>query len=237
MAGGGWIATHADVTERISREESLRLLFEGSPVPMWVSDRETLRFMAVNDAALACYGYSRDQFMSMTVPDLRPQEDRERFAEFLRSLQPVQFSENVGQHTTSDGRIIDVSVHSRALTYAGRNARLTVIYDISKSKRAENELRRTQKFLDAIVEHAPAPILVKEVTGAHKDVAQYRYTLINRAFEDLFGVSRTEIVGKTVAELYPKERAEFIIAENADALRWKIRSPCSIMRCTQPKMA
>ena len=219
MAGGGWIATHADVTEQISREELLRLLFEGSPVPMWVSDRETLHFLAVNDAALACYGYSRDQFMSMTVPDLRPQEDRDRFAEFLRSLHPVQFSENVGQHTTSDGRIIDVSVYSRALTYAGRNARLTVIYDISKSKRVENELRRTQKFLDAIVEHAPAPILVKEVTGAHKDVAQFRYTLINRAFEDLFGVSREGIVGKTVSELYPKERADFIIAENANALR------------------
>ena len=225
MAGGGWVATHLDVTEQINREESFRLLFEGSPVPMWVSDRESLRFMAVNDAAIACYGYSHDQFMSMTVPDLRPQEDRERFAEFLRSLRLDQFSENVGRHTTADGRTIDVSVYSRALTYADRNARLTAVHDISKSKCVENELRRTQKFLDAIIEHVPAPILVKDVTGTHRDVAQCRYTLVNRAFEELFGVSRTEIVGKTVSELYPKERADFIIAENKDAMR----SQCPIV--------
>ena len=219
MGGGGWVSTHTDVTDQVSREESFRLLFESSPVPMWVSDRESLRFMAVNDAAIARYGYSREQFMLMSVPDLRPEEDRQRFGEFLRSLEPNQFSENVGQHITSDGRIIDVSVFSRALTYTGRNARLTAIHDISKSKLAENELRRTKMFLDAIIEYVPAPILVKDVGSANGDVAQCRYTLINRAFEELFGVSRTEIVGKTVAELYPKERADFIIAENDCALR------------------
>lgn len=219
MDDGGWVATHKDVTDQVSREESIRLLFEGSPVPMWVSDRESLRFLAVNDAAVARYGYSREQFMSMTVPELRPEADRERFGNFLRSLELSQFTENIGQHVTRDGTSIDVSVSSRALTYAGRNARLTVIHDISKSKQAERELRHTQKFLDAIIEHVPAPILVKEVACANADVAQCRYTLVNRSFEELFGVSREEIVGKTVTDLYPKERADFIIAENNEALR------------------
>ena len=86
MDGGGWVATHKDVTEQVSREELFRLLFEGSPVPMWVSDRHSLRFLAVNDAAVARYGYSREQFMAMTVPELRPQADQERFGTFLRSL-------------------------------------------------------------------------------------------------------------------------------------------------------
>lgn len=219
MDDGGWVATHKDVTEQVSREESIRLLFEGSPVPMWVCDRDSLRFLAVNDAAVARYGYSREQFMSMTVPELRPEADRERFGNFLRSLELSQFTENIGQHITSDGAKIDVSVASRALTYAGRNARLTVIHDISKSKQAERELRRTQKFLDAIIEHVPAPILVKDVANANGDVAECRYTLVNRSFEELFGVSRAKIIGKTVAELYPKERADFIIAENNGALR------------------
>ncbi len=219
MEGGGWVSTHTDVTEQVRREESFRLLFEGSPVPMWVSDRETLRFVAVNDAAIARYGYSREQFMSMSVPDLRPKADQERFGRFLRGLEVDQFSENVGQYLTSDGRIIDVSVYSRALTYAGREARLTVIHDITKSKMAEDELRRTQKFLDAIIEYVPVPILVKDVRNAQDDMAQCPYTLINRAFEQLFGVSRHEIVGKKVTELYPKERADFITAENNNALR------------------
>jgi diguanylate cyclase (GGDEF)-like protein/PAS domain S-box-containing protein len=219
MDDGGWVATHKDVTERVSREESIRLLFEGSPVPMWVCDRESLRFLAVNDAAVARYGYSREQFMAMTVPELRPAADRERFGDFLRSLELSQFSENFGQHVTSDGTKIDVSVSSRALIYAGRNARLTAIHDISKSKQVERELRRMQKFLDAIIEHVPAPILVKDVANANGDVAECRYTLVNRSFEELFGVSRAKIVGKTVSELYPKERADFIIAENNNALR------------------
>jgi len=218
MDDGGWVATHKDVTEQVSREESIRLLFEDSPVPMWVSDRDSLRFLAVNEAAVARYGYSREQFLSMTVPQLRPEADRERFGNFLHSLEPRQFGENFGQHITSDGTTIDVSVSSRALTYAGRNARLTVIHDVSKSKRAERELRRTQKFLDAIIEHVPVPILVKDVANANGELAQCRYTLVNRSFEDLFGISREKIVGKTVIELYPKERADFIIAENTEAL-------------------
>jgi diguanylate cyclase (GGDEF)-like protein/PAS domain S-box-containing protein len=219
MPGGGWVSTHVDVTEQVDREESFRLLFDSNPVPMWVIDRESLRFVAVNDAAIVHYGYSREQFMSMAVTELRPEEDRDRFGKFLRALEPDQFDENIGQHVTAGGKIIDVSVYSRVLTYAGRSARLTAVHDISNAKLAENELRRTQKFLDAIIEHVPIPILVKDVTDAHKKTCEYRYTLVNRAFEELFGAPRAQIVGKTVVDLYPKERVEFIVAENDDALR------------------
>ena len=219
MNDGGWVTTHTDVTEQTNREESFRLLFEGNPVPMWVIDRETLRFLAVNDAAVARYGYSRDQFMAMTAPELRPKEDCERFAQFLRTLEETQFVENIGQHLTSAGSMIDVAVSSRALIYAGRKARLAAIHDITKAKLAENQLRRTQHFLDVIIEHVPAPIAVKDVSAANGDAAGCQYSLINRAFEELFGVSRAQIIGKTVAELYPKERADFIVAENDEALR------------------
>jgi diguanylate cyclase (GGDEF)-like protein/PAS domain S-box-containing protein len=204
--------------ERIGREESFRLLFESNPVPMWVFDRETLRFLAVNDAAIARYGYSREQFLSMTVPDLRPEADRDRFAQFLQSLDASQFIENIGQHRVADGSLIDVAVSSRALIYAGRSARLTAIHDVTKAKRAESELRRTQKFLDAIIEHVPVPIMVKSV-AADTPATEWRYLLVNRAFEDLLGVSRDRIIGKTVYDLYPKERADFIAAQNSEALR------------------
>ena len=157
MPGGGWVSTHVDVTEQVDREQSFRLLFESNPVPMWVIDRENLRFMAVNDAAIVRYGYSREQFMAMSVTELRPAEDRERFGNFLRALEPDQFGENIGQHINAGGQTIDVSVYSRVLTYAGRSARLTAVHDITKAKLAENELRRTQKFLDAIIEHVPDP--------------------------------------------------------------------------------
>src|SRR3984957_6643971 len=74
---GGWVSTHEDITELKQREASLRLLFESNPVPMWVFEKNSLRFLAVNDAAVAHYGYSHEQFLAMTILDIRPAEERE----------------------------------------------------------------------------------------------------------------------------------------------------------------
>jgi diguanylate cyclase (GGDEF)-like protein/PAS domain S-box-containing protein len=219
LADGGWVVTHEDITEARRREDSFRLLFDSNPVPMWVLDQESLRFLAVNDAAIARYGYSREQFMSMTVPELRPVEDRESFAQFLHALKDDQFADNIGQHITADGTVIDVAAYSKALTYAGHEARLTAIHDITKAKRAEAQLRNTQKFLDTIIENVPVPILVKDVPSAVRDAGECRYSLVNRAYEELFGISRKQVIGKMAAEFYPKEHAEFVIAANNDALR------------------
>ena len=70
MKDGGWVATHVDITEARRREESFRLLFEENPMPMWVTDREGLRFLAVNEAAVKHYGYTPKQFVAMTIVDL-----------------------------------------------------------------------------------------------------------------------------------------------------------------------
>jgi PAS domain S-box-containing protein len=117
LAKGGWVATHEDVTEANCREESFRLLFEGSPIPMWVLNRESLRFLAVNDATIAHYGYSREEFMSMGASDLRPAEDRARFEECLRGQTADQIADRIGQHVKADGTPIDVEVYSKSLTY------------------------------------------------------------------------------------------------------------------------
>ena len=216
MAGGGWVATHQDITEARSREESFRLLFESNPVPMWVFDRSSLRFLAVNEAAVAVYGYSREQFLAMTVVDLRPGEDRVQFASFIRSLADQQFHENVGQHRKADGTSIDVAVCSRTLVYNGHEARLAAIHDISKIVEAEGALRRTKMFLDAVVEHVPLPIAVRAVST---DVRSDRFTLFNRAYEDLTGDSRDRLIGKTPHEIFPTDRADLIVRFDEEALR------------------
>ena len=220
MPNGGWVATHEDVTEAKIREESFRLLFDSNPVPMWVFDSESSRFLAVNDAAIALYGYSREQFMAMTVVGVRPPETRDEFRRHLQTGLPnVQLAADYWEHQKADGSRIDVAVFARNLVYEGRKARLVAIHDITKIKLAETELRRTQKFLDAIIENVPAAILVKDIQGQPEDPSGWRYSLINRATEELFGVSRTDIIGKTINELYPKERADFIIAENKETVR------------------
>jgi len=219
MGNGGGVATHEDVTEARQREESFRLLFENNPAPMWVLDRESLRFLAVNAAAVAHYGYTREQFMTMTVPDLRPADDRERFRGFLHSLAHDQFNENIGKHITADGSEIDIAVYSRALNYNGCSARLAVIHDITKTKKTEAELRRTKIFLDAVIEHVPVPIVVRDVEGTGADVQGSRFTLFNRAYEELTGDSRTRLIGKTAHEIFPTQRADMIVRSDNEALQ------------------
>jgi diguanylate cyclase (GGDEF)-like protein/PAS domain S-box-containing protein len=219
MPDGGWVATHEDVTEAKAREESFRLLFKGNPVPMWVTDRESLRFIAVNEAAIALYGYTHEQFLAMTLADLRPFAVRERFAQHLRTLPDVQLTGNIGQHWKADGTQIDVAVFSRTLIYAGQQARLAVIHDITKVTLAENELRRTKKFLDTVIEHVPVSIVVKDVAGLETDASGGRFTLFNRAYEELTGDSRASLIGKTAYQIYPKERADIIVQSDNEALR------------------
>ena len=219
MADGGWVATHEDVTEAKSREESFRLLFKANPMPMWVIDRESLQFLAVNEAAVAHYGYSHEQFLAMPVSNLRPAEDRDRFERHLRALPDVQFTQNIGRHRKADGTVIDVSVLSRALSYAGHRARLAAIHDITQATLAEQELRRTKKFLDTVIEHVPLPIMVKDVAGLETDARGSRFTLFNRAYEELTGESRVQLIGKTAHQIFPKERADLIVRSDNETLQ------------------
>ncbi len=217
-AGGGWVATHEDITEIRHREASFRFLFENNPVPMWVYEFESLGILAVNNASVAHYGYSEKQFLGMTVLDFRPPEERENLLRFLRETGGHHQGEHITRHQKADGSLIDVGVYATPIIYEGRRAFLVAMHDITDRKKAEEKLRDTQKFLDTVIENVPVPILVKDVTRDSKNIAEFRYSLVNRAFEELFGVSRTEVIGKTPAELYPKTHAEFVVAANDEAL-------------------
>jgi diguanylate cyclase (GGDEF)-like protein/PAS domain S-box-containing protein len=210
MAGGGWVATHEDVTEEMRRKESFRLLFDNNPVAMWVFDRETLRFLAVNDAAVVRYGYSRKQFLAMKVTDIRT-GDEETSAAFLRMIPDSQNEEYIGEHKRADETKMHVSVYSRTLNYETREARLVALNDITDRKLAEDDLRRTKMFLDAVIENVPMPIVVKTAKES-------RFTLLNRAGEKLFGLSRDDVVGKTPHEVYEKERADRVLTGDKNAL-------------------
>jgi diguanylate cyclase (GGDEF)-like protein/PAS domain S-box-containing protein len=119
------------------RESSFRLLFQSNPVPMWVYDRKSLRFLSVNDAAVSLYGYGREQFLSMTIFDIRPREARDALAQFLRGSDGNSKGKEVWQHLKADGSVFDVVVYSCVLPYHGADATLVAIIDITERKRAE----------------------------------------------------------------------------------------------------
>ena len=118
------------------REDSFRLLFDGNPVPMVVYSRDSQRILAVNDAAVQHYGYTRAQFLSMS---LRHIHDCDSYAE-LESLGGVLSEQQVGRtwkHLKADGARIDVAIFARALTHENVPAALIAAVDITERKRAE----------------------------------------------------------------------------------------------------
>jgi two-component system cell cycle sensor histidine kinase/response regulator CckA len=125
---------------------------EGNPQPTWVFDLETLAFLDVNEAAVRKYGYSREQFLAMTVLEIRPPEDVPAFREWLAKV-PRTDRSVIGRHRKSDGTLIDVEVHSNAVLYRGRPARLVLAVDVTDARRAEKEIADlNQRLRDRVAE-------------------------------------------------------------------------------------
>jgi len=138
---------------RLAADERYRQLFLSNPVPMWVYDLETLRFLAVNDAAVRRYGYSRDEFLSMQVVDIRPTEEVVLLKATLESIGSAPYTSSGWHHLAKDGTRIDVEVTSHGVDYNGRACRLVMAADVTERRRAaaerdvlERALQQAQKM-------------------------------------------------------------------------------------------
>jgi PAS domain S-box-containing protein len=153
-----------DLSERIAIENALResenqyrLLFSANPNPMYVFDEETLKFLAVNDAAVTQYGWSRDEFMSMTVLDVRLPEERE-LAE--RTIRSQNGSREVYAGTfrlwRKGGLTMDMDITISSIIFEGRAARLCSLKDVTDHRRAEAALLSAMERLHLAQEAARA---------------------------------------------------------------------------------
>jgi diguanylate cyclase (GGDEF)-like protein/PAS domain S-box-containing protein len=202
-ADGGSIGVRIDITELKRREESLRLLFQGNPLPMFVFDKETLRFLDVNDAAVIHYGWTRAEFLEMTLFDIRPAEDAAKLRAIAGSRDGSHLNGAVWRHHKANGEEIEVAIYSRLLEHEGRAAALVAVVDVTQSKRAEAMARQSQEFLNSVIENVPAPIIVK-------DARSLQHILINRAAEAFLGLPAVGVVGKSTEDIYPPESAAFV---------------------------
>ena len=180
-----------EIEIRKQREEALkesevkyRYMFENNPQPMWIYDLETLSFLEVNGAAINHYGYSREEFLSMTLKDIRQKEDIELL---LQDVEKTRMSYNIAgqwQHLKKNGELIFVEITSHSITFNNRNARHVIVNDITEQKQAEEKL----KLLNRAVEASSVAV---EITDAKGNI-----NYINPFFTENTGYSYEEVMGK-----------------------------------------
>jgi two-component system cell cycle sensor histidine kinase/response regulator CckA len=126
-------------------EERYRLLFDANPLPMWVYDSKTFEFLAVNDAAIRRYGYSREEFLGMTILEIRPREDVEALLQSLAAGTGSPLP-RTWKHRIKDGTYLDVEITAGRIVFDGRPAALVLANDVTERKKLEEQLAQAQKL-------------------------------------------------------------------------------------------
>ncbi len=187
----GLIRISRDITERKrsetalrDSEERFRLLFDSNPMPMWVSDNATFRFLTVNDAAIEHYGYTREEFLAMTILDIRPVEDHDAVRRIAGTGKADRRFGHTWRHLKSDGTKIDVAVFLRFIEYQGRSASLAAVIDVTERKQMEDRLRQAA----AVFANTHDGMTITDPTG--------NMIAVNRAFCAITGYSEAEALGQ-----------------------------------------
>jgi PAS domain S-box-containing protein len=178
-----------DITERKQSEEKLkqseeryRSLFEANPLPMWIYDLETLAFLEINDAAISHYGYRREEFLAMTIADIRPINDKPLLlANIARVAEGILDNAGIWRHRLKNGSLIDVEITSHVLDYGRRRAKLVSACDITERKLAEQALGAAEEKYRSIFENA--------AEGIYQSTPQGKFLAVNPAAARTLGFS------------------------------------------------
>ena len=207
----GFRGVARDITERKNFEEALRdsearykLLFEATPQPIWVYNEETLGFLAVNEAATKTYGYSKDEFLAMTIDGIRAKDDIP--ALIIKNVADANelILSSPWRHETRDKRTIYVEMASHPVVFDGKNSKLVIVNDVTERKLLDEKQQRLHTSLQqSAMEWRQTfnaidfPVLIVDLNGVVKRS--------NEAAEQIVGLEAEHIVGQTVAELGPTQ--------------------------------
>ncbi|MBI1807099.1 MAG: PAS domain S-box protein [Ignavibacteria bacterium] len=195
-----------DITERKQEEavlraseERFRQLFQTHPLPMWVYDLKTLQFLEVNESAVKIYGYSRDEFLSMRITEIRPAEDIPRLLENLKGGRPSLEISGPWRHRLKNGRTIDVEVVSHQTEFMGREAVLVVSLDVTERRRAEQELKISEERYRSLVSAITSIVWTVDPEG--------KFIVPQKSWEKYTGQSWEEHAGLGwLSALHPEDR-------------------------------
>jgi len=200
-------------------EQNYRHLFEFSPMPMWVYDLQSLRFLDVNEAAIKNYGYSKEEFLEMTVRDIRPEDSRAAFDQAISNIRSMPGTSDKGifRHRKKNGEIIQVEVEGSAIDYGGRPARLVLAEDITVKLKEEQRLKQ----LESVVTNTTESVVILEAEPGKKPGRSILY--VNDAFTEMTQYGKEEVLGKSLHILNgPKTDQQEINRLGRAMDEWKI---------------
>ncbi len=196
-------------------DESLDALYVNHPDPMWIYDMETLRFLSVNNAATVKYGYAQEEFLRMSIADIRPSEDLPALQQNVAAVKPGPNEAGVWRHRLKSGKIIHVSISGHTISFQGRRAELIAARDVSplvEAERAAQEALAREKAArisgDSLTRQFQ--IMFDSVTGMFLVFSPESFTTV--AVSDSYlaelAVERADIVGRNLFDVLPLQPAD-----------------------------
>src|ERR1035437_719216 len=154
-----------DKSDKSDLEGIFQKLFERNPLPMMVYDSETLKILLVNKAAVNKYGYSAEEFLSMTSVDIRPEEEKNKFLEFYKNTKKenlLSAAHGIWKHKKKSGEIILMEVTASEVVYKGRNALAIALADVTEKEKGKQELTESEERFRLLAENAFEGIVMSE---------------------------------------------------------------------------
>ncbi len=208
------VAIIQDLTDYLRTQDALqaterrfRLFFDSVPLPVWAFDMETLRILDANPAACRAYGYTAEELRALTVMDIRPAEERDRFHGYATRSEQWPGNSGIWRHQRKDGTPIDVAITGCTLELAGRRVRLSVLRDVTQQLAAERALADSEQRLQIITELSTDGIWDFDVRG--------NTVHLNEAFRHLYGAPSSALDAPTalswwLARIHPDDRAAML---------------------------
>lgn len=211
-----YLSIRIDITEKKKAEglvkiseEKYRTLFLKSPLPKWIYDNETLKFVEVNEAAIRHYGYSREEFLNMTIKDIRPAEDLALLLEDVKKIKPgSETNRGNWRHLKKNGELIIVETLAHPIDYDNRKTRMVIVNDITEKLKAEEVIRKSEMRL----KEAQA---IAHISNYEVDLVTKIHTWSDEYFR-IFGIRKNEAIPSLDLFL------SFIHPDDAESIKKKV---------------
>jgi PAS domain S-box-containing protein len=194
--------------------EDYKRLFDGIPMPMYIYDDQTFRFLAVNDAALEQYGYTREEFLRLKLTDIRPPEEVPALVKFHEALPEGHLNAGRWLHINKAGQRFYVSIYTHYTIFEGNGARQVLIVNIDEKMRAEQIVTEKSAELENILDSI--------TDGFYALNSRWEVTFINKAAEQALSCTREEITSKNLWDFFPRSLEGRFYAEYERAMTERV---------------